>query len=469
MTDKQISEYISAPSTQEAIRTALAAIIAIPSVAVEGEAPYVFGVNAAAALDKMLEIGRNAGFRTENHDYYCGSILMDGADPDDEIGIIAHMDVVPAVEGWQFPRYALTVQDGLYIGRGVRDDKGPAVSALTAMKFFKDNNIKLPFTVRLLLGSDEERGMGDLPHYLESHKAPRFSFSPDSEFPVCVGEKGIAEAEVDLGELDGGLLALTGGNVTNSVADRAEAVLAPELTDAINALPLPASITAELRGDNTVLTAIGKSAHAAHPEGSINAIVMLAGWLKDSGLFAADSKTVKALTWLCESLPDNYGTGLDMACSDEGTGKLTCVCGLALMRDGHLWANYNIRYPASLTFEPLFAKMSAVAAKGGYEAKFISGSRGYVFSPDKPEIAALTAAFASVTGKEAEPYTMGGGTYARAFPNTVAFGAEFSERQTALGDGRGGAHERDECVRIADMNTAIHVFIRSLLNLAGLE
>ncbi len=79
--------------------------------------------------------------------------------------------------------------------------------------------------------------MGDLPHFLESHKAPRFSFSPDSTFPVCVGEKGIAEAEVDLGALDGGLLSLSGGNVTNSVADRAEAVLAPELTAARDAAP----------------------------------------------------------------------------------------------------------------------------------------------------------------------------------------------------------------------------------------
>ena len=159
------------------IRSALETLISVPSVSQDAPAPHIFGDASAEALDRMLEIADKLGFETENHDYYCGSVLMPGEDPSDEIGIIAHLDVVPAVEGWRYPRFALTVENGHYIGRGVRDDKGPAVAALAAMYFFKEKHIRLPFTVRLLLGCDEERGMGDLPHFLASHAAPRVFYS----------------------------------------------------------------------------------------------------------------------------------------------------------------------------------------------------------------------------------------------------------------------------------------------------
>lgn len=466
LTDQRIHDFVSAPATQETIRSTLAALVKIPSVSTGGAPPYVFGPESAAALDRMLDIGRQHGFTVENHDYYCGSVVMAGENCGDEIGIIAHLDVVPAVEGWRYPRYALTVENGLYIGRGVRDDKGPAVAALAAMLFFQQNGIRLPFTVRLLLGCDEERGMHDLPHYLETHRAPRFSFSPDSVFPVCIGEKGIAEVDLDLGALDGGLLSLRGGNVTNSVADRAEAAFAADMRAAVEALALPEGFACELRDGLPILTAVGKSAHAAEPDGSVNAIALLARFILASSLLPDGCRSHGALSYLCASLADHYGTGLDIAAEDAATGRLTCICGLAFMKDGALHVDLNIRYPASLAFTPLYERLSANAAARGYAAALVSDSAGYVFSPDKPEIAALTAAFSAVTGSDAAPYTMGGGTYARAFPSTVAFGAAFSEKETALGEGRGGAHERDECVRIEEFNRAVEIFIRALYNLA---
>lgn len=467
MTNHQIFDYINADTTQAWIRSALSALIAIPSVSRDAPPPHIFGDDTAAALDQMLSLAEQLGFETENHDYFCGSILLPGDNRDDEVGIIAHLDVVPAVEGWQYPRFALTIDQDLYIGRGIRDDKGPAIAALAAMRFFQDQQIRLPFTIRLLLGCDEERGMGDLPHFLKSHPAPRFSFSPDSAFPVCIGEKGIAEVEIGLGTLDAGLLSLHGGIVTNAVADRAEAVFDTALADALAALSLPEGITCSNRDGCPVLCAVGKSAHAAEPDGSVNAIVLLAQWILDSGLLPADSASNRALTFLCHAMVDNHGTGLDIVASDEATGALTCICGMVFMRDGQLYMNCNIRYPASCpSFEPLFAHLSAVASSHGFRAEFLSGSSGYVFSPDQPEISALTQAFADITGLDASPYTMGGGTYARAFPHTVAFGAALSEVETALGAGRGGAHERDECVRIEEFNQSIAVFIRALLNLA---
>ncbi len=471
LTRSDIQNFVYAQETQTAIRETLAEIIAIPSVSVDGTAPHVFGDATAAALDKMLEIGKQYGFACENHDYYCGSILLPGENPDDEIGIIAHIDVVPAVEGWEYPRFELTIDEekGIFVGRGVRDDKGPAIMALTAMRFFQENNIRLPFSVRLILGCDEERGMDDLPHYLESHRPPRFSFSPDSTFPVCIGEKGIARLAFDLGAADGGLVSLCGGIVTNSVADRAEAAFLPEKCAVLMALALPEGISLSANSNGEpVLTALGKSAHAAEPHGSVNAILKLAQFILDSAILDDDSNAKCALTFLTAAFADNFGTGLDMASSDEITGKLTCICRLAAPADGHLHFDSNIRYPSSKDFAELFAKAEAVVKKAGYDVQLLSDSKGYVFSPDKAEILALSEAVTEFTGTEAKPYTMGGGTYARAFPNTVAFGAVMSENDNILGEGRGNAHERDEAIRIGEFNLAIEIFIRALANLAGL-
>lgn len=310
--------------------------------------------------------------------------------------------------------------------------------------------------------------MDDLPHFFETHRAPRFSFSPDSVFPVCIGEKGIAEVDIRLGALDAGLLSLGGGSVTNSVADRAEAVFATERRADVEALALPEEVAYETRDGLPVLTAVGKSAHAAEPDGSVNAVALLARTLLASGLLPDGCRSRAALSYLCATLDDNYGSGLDIAAEDAATGRLTCVCGLAYMKDGALHVDYNIRYPASLGFAPLYRRLADNAAARGFTASLVSDSAGYVYSPDKPEIAALTAAYSAVTGSKAAPYTMGGGTYARAFPDTVAFGAAFSETETALGEGRGGAHERDECVKIEELNKAVEIFIRALLNLSGI-
>ncbi len=71
------------------------------------------------------------------------------------------------------------------------DDKGPLVVALYCMKFFKDKGEKLPYTLRMLIGTNEETGtMRDVAYYLENYPAPAFTFTPDDMFPVCYGEKG---------------------------------------------------------------------------------------------------------------------------------------------------------------------------------------------------------------------------------------------------------------------------------------
>jgi succinyl-diaminopimelate desuccinylase len=55
---------------------------------------------------------------------------------------------------------------------------------------------------------------------------------------------------------------------------------------------------------------------------------------------------------------------------------------------------------------------------------------------------------------------MGGGTYARATPNAVAFGASFPD------GGDGPAHEPDERFAISTLINAAKIFAQSLYELA---
>ena len=115
-------------------------------------------------LDKALEIGKQMGFETENHDYRCGSILMPGR-TGQEIGIFVHLDVVHEGNGWTTEPYKPVIKDGWLYGRGSADNKGPAAAALYSMKYLKDQEVPLEHTIRLYLGCSEERGMEDIEYY----------------------------------------------------------------------------------------------------------------------------------------------------------------------------------------------------------------------------------------------------------------------------------------------------------------
>ena len=96
-----------------------------------------FGPGPKEALEAALEMASDMGFKTHDAEGYIGFADFPGKS-DTQLGIIGHMDVVPAGPGWNFEPYAVTRKEGYLVGRGTLDDKGPSVVALHAMKFWKD-------------------------------------------------------------------------------------------------------------------------------------------------------------------------------------------------------------------------------------------------------------------------------------------------------------------------------------------
>ena len=80
-----------------------------------------FGPGPRAALDEALAIAQRMGLEPHDGDGYAGFADLPG-ESGQQIGVIGHVDVVPAGEGWDFDPFSLTCKDGVLVGRGTSDD-----------------------------------------------------------------------------------------------------------------------------------------------------------------------------------------------------------------------------------------------------------------------------------------------------------------------------------------------------------
>ena len=107
---------------------------------------YPFGKGVQAALEETLALAAEMGFETYNCDNYGGHIDFLGIGEDGKapkiLGILGHLDVVPAGSDWEHDPYGAEIVDGYLYGRGTTDDKGPLIACLYCMKaqIFNDGN-----------------------------------------------------------------------------------------------------------------------------------------------------------------------------------------------------------------------------------------------------------------------------------------------------------------------------------------
>ena len=319
----------------------------------------------------------------------------------------------------------------------------------------KEENIKLPFAVRIIAGSDEEVGCTDLDYYVKVQKPPFFAFTPDSEYPVCIGEKHIWGFSLCFDAPDG--IEINGGTVENSVPAFANAIIK-------NVKSVPEykakGITAVLTDKGLEVKAEGKNAHAAMPESGINAIGILCDWMLKAGI--TDAPCIKLIRDCCSEYD---GKTLGINCSAEHFGDLTCVGSIIKTANGKIEILFNVRCPVgdNIDVDKLRGNIIETAEKysGKYDDKGFS--EGYFKNPDDPMIKALTESCKTVLGGKCEPYTTGGGTYARHLSDTVAFGACIPSMAGLNGEGKGGAHQNDEYITLTELYSSIRIFSLSIV------
>ena len=136
------------------------------------------------------------------------------------------------------------------------------------------------------------------------------------------------------------------------------------------------------------------------------------------------------------------------------------------MKDGAPEIMLNIRYPAGITFEKIVEKLSEFAEKREFEISEINrGVDAYIMDKNSDMVRFLCDTANSVTGENAEPFTVSGGTYAHRLPNAYVFGTSANCPPEDFEKGRGGVHGIDEAVSIDRLIRMMKIYARVLLGL----
>ncbi|BDI33842.1 dipeptidase PepV [Capsulimonas corticalis] len=464
--DEQLSAWIDAHS--EEIIEVTRGLLRIPSVKGEPADGAPFGAETRRALDFALGYAQTQGLTIRNLDGYAGHAEWRApgvAEDAPIVGVLAHVDVVPAGDGWKHEPYGAELEDGIIYARGVADDKGPAMAGLFAVLAAHAVGAPATHRVRVILGADEESGFGCVKHYFAQEEMPATGFTPDAAFPLVYAEKGIANFIVtkELSRPESGwiLESLSGGLRSNMVPDSATAVVtgpAADLESAAATLNAIDDVTADLQGDTLSVKAVGISAHGSTPDEGRNAVAVLAKALLTLDGWNAPTRNLVEIVERWGA--DTTGAALGVAGEDEVAGPLTSNLGVTMFQDGKLTLTFNFRYPVTWGLDAVKAKIAPALAESEFTLADVHNQDAIYIPTDDPLVATLLKVYRDETGDMSAPLTMGGGTYARAMKKGVAFGPGFPGFAT-------GIHQSDERWPVDHLIRSAKIYAKAIVRLAN--
>ncbi len=467
MYNTKIEAYFNDEDVREGPIAAVSRLVRVKSVKGDPAPGAPFGPGPRAALDEAVKLCRELGFESRGYDGYVG--VADLNDHETQLHILGHLDVVGEGKGWNTDPYTCVEKDGMLYGRGVSDDKGPVVAALFAMKCVKDLGIPLSKNVRLIMGTDEESGSEDIAYYYAREPFAPWTFTPDADFPCINVEKGHFSPRFGAHWADETVTprvsAMTGGFRINVVPPEAQAtVLGLETPDvepicAAVAQQTGAKFTVTPAGGGVTVHCAGKNAHAAMPEGGVNAIQALLEVL--AVLPLADCPSTRAVKSLRELFPfgDLGGKALGIAQQDEVSGVLTLNLALMELDGNGFWASFDSRVPVCANEDNCLNVCKANLERHGITLEKGKMLPAHVVDADSPLVQTLLGCYSAVTGvADPQPIAIGGGTYVHNIPGGVAFGCDFPGFDPKM-------HSANEQASVENLLTSARIFALAIARL----
>ncbi len=465
MYKKKIEAYIDA-HRQEMLDD-ICALCRINSEKMPYKTGKPFGEGTFHALTKALSMAEDYGFYIKNYDNFVGTVDLNHGSRN--LDILAHLDVVPAGEGWTVTEpFEPVEKDGKLYGRGTADDKGPAVAALYAMRAIKELEIPVTKNCRLILGTDEECGSSDIAHYYDEEPEAPMTFSPDGAFPVVNIEKGRLEGhftkEFEASQALPKLVSIEAGSKANVVPGKAHAVVQgldlSDLCDLAKELEEETKVEFEIKAeeDTAYITAIGKGAHASTPEEGVNALTGLLVLL--SRLPFAPCSQIDTVKELLELMPhgDTCGEALGVKMSDDLSGELTLAFSLLKVDDTSLEGTFDSRCPLCANEENMLQVVKKTMGDKGFTLLNRSMIPPHHVDGNSEFVKTLLNAYERYTGRKGECQSMGGGTYVHSLENGVAFGAAMPETDNKM-------HGADEFAVIDELTASAKIFAQVIADL----
>ena len=465
----RIREYMDA-HVEEMVADACA-LIAINSEKMEAKPGMPFGEGNAQVFEEAEKILTRCGFPVKNYENYV--LTADLNDGPACLDILAHLDVVPAGEGWQITEpFAPVVKDGLLYGRGSADDKGPAMAALYAMRAVKELGIPVKGNCRLILGGDEECGSSDIRYYYSKEAQAPMTFSPDAEFPLINIEKGSLHlrfsAEADDQMSTPALLEIQAGTKINVVPGKARArvkgIDVEDLKKIAEEITARTGVTFEFtpvedsNTDEIAVLAIGAAAHAASPHMGNNALTALLTFLTEVP-FGSD-KVREILTQASRLYPhgDWNGKSLGVNHRDDISGELTLSLNL-FSYDGKEFAGiFDCRAPICANDANTADVVRAKMEEAGFTVSAGKMNPPHYVPEESEFVQTLLDCYEAVTGKRGRPLAIGGGTYVHHIENGVAFGCGELDVDNRM-------HGADEFMSVEQMKNSAVIFAYAIAKL----
>lgn len=413
-------------------------LVRIRSICEKTDSPeYPFGESVHRAVETALEICSEYGFRVKNnHNMTAYAEVGEG---DELMGILVHLDVVPAGDGWNYDPFDLTVTEDKLYGRGVTDDKGPAVAVIHALKELMDEGAVFNKRVRMIFGMAEETGeWEDMAYYRKEEEIPDFGFTPDADFPAIYGEKGLAHLRFTFDRAETCFDSISGGTAINMV---------PDTCTARGKFP---------DGAPFEIKVLGKAAHGSTPEDGENAISKLMTEF-------ADDENCRLSVFFRNFIGMEYnGRSLGGYFEDAESGPITYNVGLIETDGDRIEVLMDVRYPVTCRIDEILCAVNNHLAEAGFadlQAELLSDTPYVYMDKNGPVIQKLLEAYRMHTGDLSEPTLIGGGTYARAMDGIVAFGPMLPGRELT-------EHQANEYIYRKDLELAKQIYKTAIRKLA---
>lgn len=441
-----MDKIITEDEQKAAVKT-LERLISVPSYNQPAEEGAPFGKGIRNALDEMMKICDELGFKTyKDPDGYYGYAEVGSGDK--IFGVICHLDTVPAGDlvKWKHNPFKGTVINDAVYGRGSQDDKGPGIAALYAVKALMDQGYHFNQRIRFIYGTDEEILWRGIAEYNKKEAPIDSGISPDAEFPLIYAEKGLQQSYLVGPGTD--QLKLNLKNAFNAVPD--SAVYDGPKQDEVKATLDKHGF--EYTSDGNSITVIGKSVHAMMaPEGT-NAVLRLAIALDD----VFDFKPLDFLGKLFKE--DATGSNVLGDVRDE-SGQLTFNISSLEINEDETRMQIDLRIPVTVDRDNLLAKLSKQVA--AYDLKYVHFDYlAPLYVPkDSKLVQTLMEVYKEQTGDvDAEPQISGGATFARTMNNCVAFGGMLPTTPDYM-------HQVNEQWPLPDMYKAMEIYAQAIKKL----
>ncbi|MDR2575906.1 MAG: M20/M25/M40 family metallo-hydrolase, partial [Treponema sp.] len=156
---------------------------------------------------------------------------------------------------------------------------------------------------------------------------------------------------------------------------------------------------------------------------------------------------------------DVNGEKLGIYSEDKISGKFVFNLGVIGGDDNEIFMEMNMRYPVTHTYEEFIDIFKAKMNSGKMEEVYIRHKKSLYVSPETPFIKKLQKVYEEKTGDKADLVSIGGGTYAKALDNVVAFGPIFRGQPMV-------EHKPDEYIKIDELIKNVQIMAAAIYELA---